>query len=246
MLMNELISIIIATVVVSLIGFVGIIFLFLRTSHSPRLLRLLLSLSSGVMLGEVFLHLLPEGIETLPVETFSVIILATILFYFAFEKIVHWHKHETDEHAHLPASTAYLSLIGDAVHNFIDGMVIAGAFIVNPVLGVTTTIAIISHEIPQELSDFAILLNSGFSKKKAVIANFAIALISVVGGIFGFYLSSISETLSAYAIPVAIGGFLYIAVSDLLPSLKEEPGKKESVLILLFVLLGVLLMSLVG
>ncbi len=244
--MYELLSIITATTVVSLIGFIGIIFLFFKTNPSPRLLRLLLSFSSGVMLGEVFLHLLPEGIETLPVEIFSLIILVTILFYFAFEKIVHWHKHETDEYSHIPVSTAYLSLIGDAVHNFIDGLVIAGAFIVNPILGVTTTVAIISHEIPQELSDFAILLSSGFSKRKAVLANFLIALTSVAGGIIGFYISSISETLSAYAIPVAIGGFLYIAVSDLLPSLKEEPGKKESVLILLFVLLGVVIMSLVG
>jgi len=244
--MNELISIVLATLFVSCVGFVGIFILLSKKFLSASVLRILLSVSSGVLLGEVFLHLLPEGVELLEIETFSMIILVTILIYFAFEKIVHWHTHDTDEHAHLPKSAAVLSLVGDAIHNFVDGLVIAGAFIASPALGISTTLAIISHEIPQELSDFAILIGSGMSKRKAILSNFLVALTALAGGLVGFFLNSISESISTYAIPVAIGGFLYIAVSDLLPSLKEEPGKKQSIMILASVIFGVLIMTLMG
>lgn len=242
--MNTLILTTIATSLVGLCGLIGIFALFTKKEISPRLLHLMIAFSSGALLGEAFIHMIPEAAETLDIRTISYIILATLIGYFVIEKLLHWHHHddtETDNHA-----IGVISLIGEAIHNFIDGFVVASAFVVSPALGIATTIAIITHEIPHELGNFAILIHSGFSKKQAVLWNFVIGLLAILGGIAGVLIGESVQKIAEYAVPFAAGGFLYIALSDLMPSLKHEVKGKNWIFSLFFVVLGCVLMFLVA
>ncbi len=135
-----------------------------------------------------------------------------------------------------------MNLISDAIHNFIDGLVIAAAFVSNFELGVATTIAIIFHEIPQEIGDFGVLLHSGFKKSKTILLNFATALSAIFGGVIGFVLSSYVETFVPLLIPIATGGFIYIASSDLIPEIRKVVDVKKSALTFIVFLSGIILM----
>lgn len=141
-------------------------------------------------------------------------------------------------------SFGYMNLIGDGVHNFIDGLIIAAAFLLNIKLGLVTTLAVALHEIPQEIGDFGVLLYSGWKKKKALIANFLTALTVVAGGLFGYFLAGKIDNLILFLMPFAAGGFLYIAASDLMPEIRKEPSLKKSLASFLIFLLGVLFMFL--
>jgi zinc and cadmium transporter len=160
--------------------------------------------------------------------------------FYILENVVHWrHCHDADCEAH---SFGYMNLIGDAVHNFIDGLVIAAAFISDFRLGVATTLAIISHEIPQEIGDFGVLLHSGFKKTKAILFNFITAFMIVVGGFVGFLVSSSVGSFVQLLLPIAAGGFIYIAASDLIPELRKVVDLRKSVSTFVFFLLGILMM----
>ena len=137
---------------------------------------------------------------------------------------------------------AYMNLIGDALHNFIDGLIIAASYLIDIPVGIATTIAVILHEIPQEIGDFGVLVYAGFSKKKAVLMNFITALTSVLGVIFALVLSNFVENIEGYLIALAIGGFLYIAGSDLIPELHKETKVSISLIQMLSFILGVLIM----
>lgn len=137
-----------------------------------------------------------------------------------------------------------MNLIGDGMHNFIDGLIIAGAFSADTHLGIITTIAIALHEIPQEIGDFGVLLHAGWSNKKALIANFMVALTSMAGGVIGYFLAQSSETFVLYLLPIAAGGFIYIGASDLLPELRKETVASRSLATLVLFLVGVGLMYL--
>jgi zinc and cadmium transporter len=205
-----------------------------------KILLILIGLSAGTLMGGAFIHLLPEAVEGNPgINAFLFVLVGFILF-FIIEKVLHWrhcHKGECDVH-----TFTYMNLIGDSIHNFIDGLIMAASFVISVPLGITTTIAISVHEIPQEIGDFGVLIYGGFSKKKALLLNFLIALTAVVGGIVGYIISSRIENVVLFILPFAAGGFIYIAATDLVPEIKKEMDMKKYMATLIVFILGILIM----
>jgi len=232
-----LIWIVLANIFVSLLAFVGILTLILKRKIFDKILLLLVSLSAGALMGGAFLHLLPEGFELLGEQVF-IYTLAGFVFFFFVEKVLHW-RHCHDDHCKVH-TFAYMNLFGDVVHNFIDGLVVAGAFVIDLHLGIVTTLAVILHEIPQELGDFGVLIHGGFSRLKALLMNFLVALTAVLGGIVGYFFSSLN--FSNYLIPIAAGGFIYISASDLVPEIRKEVNLKKAFYIFGVFILGIVLM----
>jgi len=236
----ELTYIILATIVVSLLSFIGIITLSLKDQKLNKILLFLIGLSAGTLMGGAFLHLLPEAVEGNPGLEVFILVLVGFITFFIIEKVLHWrhcHKGECEVH-----TFTYMNLIGDSIHNFIDGLIIAASFITSIPLGITTTIAISTHEIPQEIGDFGVLIYGGFSKKKALLLNFLIALTAVLGGLIGYLISNLIENMVLYILPFAAGGFIYIAATDLIPEIKKELNMKKYMATLLVFILGILIM----
>lgn len=238
--MPVLFWIISSTVIISACALIGILTLSLKDEFLNKTLTRLVALSSGALLGGAFLHLMPEGVEEMSSKIFFAIVLATIVFYLLIEKILHWrhcHKGLVCE-THAP-SIGYMNLLGDSVHNFIDGLIIAGAFMVDIKLGLITAIAMGLHEIPQEIGDFGVLLYAGFKKSRALFFNFLAALTTVAGGLTGWLLAHFSTGIEKYLLPIAAGGFLYIAVSDLLPELRKSVSLNKFFIDFIFLLIGI-------
>lgn len=241
--MTVLINIIIASFLISLGAVAGIFTLAMNEKKLNKILLFFVALSAGAMMGGAFLHLLPEAVEnnTKP-DAFSLTLLAFI-FFFLVEKFLHWrHCHKGHCEIH---SFGYMNLFGDAVHNFIDGLILAATFMTDFRLGAVTVLAIALHEIPQEIGDFGVLLYSGFKKTRALILNFLVALTVVAGGVTGYFLSVRIENLVAYLLPLAAGGFIYIAASDLMPEIRKEKNLGRSIMSFTVFLTGILLMYLV-
>ncbi len=241
----ELLSGLIAVLVVSGISLIGAVTLFFRNTRINSVLIYFVSFAAGAMFGDVFLHLIPEMIEegTYTLQT-SIIVLAGIVVSFILEKIIHWH------HCHLPIgkqhihSYAYMNVFGDILHNFIDGLIIGAAFLAGLPVGIATTVAVILHEIPQEISDIAIMLHGGMKKTRALLINFLTALTAIAGLLIAFALNAAIENMNAILLSFAAGSFIYIAGSDLIPELhKEESPRKNGIQLLLFVC-GIAAMSL--
>jgi len=201
---------------------------------------LLVSLSVGALLGGAFLHLLPELLEEGILKELFIFVLGGILLFFVLEKFVFWHHCHHAEHEHL--CFTYMNLVGDAVHNLLDGILLAGAFLIDINTGFATTIAVLLHEVPQEIGDFGVLLKGGFSKKKALFANFLTALTAFIGAGLALLFNSLIVGIIPILVAVAAGGFIYIAGTDLIPELHKNPKISESVLQLLFILIGIGLM----
>lgn len=242
--MSELLLIILSTFVLSLITFVAVILLSFKKEFLNKIIFSLVSVAAGTMLGSAFLHLIPEAIELLDAEIVLETVLFSVLGFYLLEQIMHWH-HSPDHKDHVHAF-GYLNLAGDIIHNFIDGLVIASAFIVDVRLGFVTLVALALHEIPQELSDFAVLIYAGFTRKKAILVNFFAGVSSVLGGIVGYFLSYSAADFIPYLLPVAAGGFLYIATSDLVPAIKKERGYRKSLLASAMLILGIGVSFLIG
>jgi zinc and cadmium transporter len=227
----------------SLLSLAGMLVFSIRKGFIERMMIFLISFSTGAMLGDVFLHMLPEMIEeTGFLERSWFLILGGVLASFILEKFIHWHHCHvmpTKEHYH-PVGT--MSLIGDLLHNALDGMLIAGAFMIDPTVGFATLAAVIVHEIPQEISDYALLIYSGYGKKKAIMFNLLASLSAFLGAIFVLGFSTVLPNLSLYLLPVAAGNFLYIAGSDLIPELHKETGIRRSTLQLLWMVCGIAFM----
>jgi zinc and cadmium transporter len=238
-LLNSLISVII----VSLISFVGIIFIFASEKTVNKILLLLVSFSAGSMMGTAFFHLIPEALSAESDFLFPAIyILAGFCLFFLIERILRWHhchKVECETHKHL----GQLNLIGDGIHNSLDGLVIISAFTVSPALGIPVVLSIIFHEIPQEIGDFGVLLYSGFRKTTALLYNFITALTALLGVIIGYFLLERVDSLTNFLLPFAAGGFIYIAASDLVPEIHQEKSLVKSIIsfIIFLVALGVML-----
>jgi zinc and cadmium transporter len=241
--MIKLAYIILTTFVIALIAFIGIFTLSLKDKVLDKILLVLVSLSAGALMGGAFIHLLPESIEKGgEVNPFIFVLIGFILF-FLIEKVLHWrhcHKGKCDVH-----TFHYMNLIGDSIHNFIDGLIIAASFIVSIPLGFTTTVAIAAHEIPQEIGDFGVLIYGGFNKKKALVLNFIVALTIILGGITGYFVSQNVENTVGFLIPFAAGGFIYIAATDLVPEIKKETNIKKSMATMLVFVCGIILMWLI-
>lgn len=244
--MSALIWIILSTFTISIFALVGVFTLSMKEDFLNKILLKLVALSSGALLGGAFLHLMPEGIEKMEPKTFFLAVLITIIAYLLIEKVLHWRHCHKGKHCDTHHTIGYMNLIGDGVHNFIDGLVIAAAFVINIPLGIITALAMALHEIPQEIGDFGVLIYSGFSKKSALFCNFLVALMTVVGGLFGYALARFSVGSEKYFIPIAVGGFIYIAASDLFPELRKSVGLKKFLSDFIFLLIGVSIMLLVG
>jgi len=238
--------IIISTFIVSLVSFVGISLLVYKSLLIDKILLYLISLSAGTMMGGVFLHLIPEAVNS--ADNISIIkyVLISFIFFLFLEHFINWHHCAyNSKKVSNKKSVGYLNLSADFVHNFIDGLIIAGSFVFDIKLGIVTSIAIAFHEIPQEIGDMGVLLHSGFSKSKALVLNFLTALSAVLGGIIGFYISDNSTSILPYLLCFAAGGFLYIGASDLIPEIRGHKQIKLTLFSSLFFLSGVLLMILI-
>lgn len=235
---------IISVLIVSLVSLIGVFTLSIKVEKLKKFLIFMLAFSAGVLLGDTFIHLFPEIAENGVALSSSVMVLFGIVFFFVIEKFIHWrhcHMPITKEHVH---PFAYMNLVGDGLHNFIDGMIISASYMTNIPLGIATSLAVILHEIPQEIGDFGVLLHGGFSKARAVFFNFVTALTAVLGAVVALVLGNFVESISSFLLPLAAGGFIYIAGSDLIPELHKETAWKNSLGQLLFFLLGIVVMAL--
>lgn len=242
--------------VISVLG--AAVFLLLPEGWIQRLLSPLVSFAIGALLGAAFLALLPHAFESFGAEAahrIPLVVLAGVLGFFLLEKLVLWrhcHSHECEvhgtEHDHPAAGHAHdassraagnLILIGDGIHNLVDGVLIAAAFMTDVHLGIVTSLAVIAHEIPQELGDFAILLHSGYSRARALLYNVLTSLTTVIGGVVAYFSLSFAQGAVPYVLAIAAASFIYIAVADLIPSLHKRPELLDTVQQVALILLGV-------
>jgi len=243
-MLNVWLYTILSVLIVSLISLIGVVALSIKQDKLEKILVYFISLSTGTLLGDAFIHLIPESFKESPGKLLTPLsILSGILIFFILEKFIHWrhcHKLPSEKHPH-PFS--YVILIGDGVHNFIDGMIIAAGFIVSIPIGLATTLAVIFHEIPHEIGNFGSLVYGGFSRMKALVFNFLSALFAVIGALsvlmINFNVSGISEVL----VPFAAGGFIYIASSDLIPEMHKHVEIKKSLGQLATFIIGIALMA---
>ena len=243
--------ILLSTFLISLIAFLGALTLFLKEKLLDKILLILVAFSAGALIGGAFLHLIPEAIskigssETDLLKIFLLVILGFCVF-FILEQFIRWHHHHTVHCEDCPkiAPFSYLILISDAVHNFIDGLIIAASFIIAFPVGVVTALAVALHEIPQEIGDYGVLVYGGFKKIKALFLNFLSAITVVFGGIIGFLLSEKIGQSIVFLLPFAAGHFIYISATDLIPEIKHRASDKKSILHFSVFLFGIFLMLL--
>jgi len=214
-----------ASLAVSLCSLSSAFALWLPAETLKRIVPFLVALAVGVLLGDAFIHLIPDAVARHgSVSDVCLTVLVGVFGFFVLEKLVRWrHDHNVDTRPGaeiLPL--AKMNLIGDAIHNFVDGILIAGSFLADPILGWTTTLAIVAHEVPQELGDVGALLRGGYRPRQAVLYNFYCSLSVLPGALFTLLLSQVAESSLLVLLPVAAGGFIYIAASDLIPVLHER------------------------
>lgn len=235
-----------ATLAVSAISLVGVISLALKDAILNKVVFYLVAISAGSLMGGAFLHLIPEAVESTgdghdADKIFAAALVGFALF-FVLERVLHWHhchKHGGDCSVH---TFTYLNIIGDGLHNFIDGIVIVAAFSLSTELGIATTVGVIVHEIPQEISDFGVLIYGGFSKMKALALNFLSATFAVLGSLFGFALINFAQGLMPLIVALTAGGFIYVSASDLIPELHKESKFPKSLIAFVCFFVGVGLM----
>lgn len=216
-----------ATLIVSLMSFVGVLTLVMKRKLLESVVLVLVSFAAGALLGSSFFHLIPEALKEGGPVFFMVIV--GIVVFFVIETYLHWYHHCHAGHIHghhkhkCPIKPmGYLNLFGDGVHNFVDGMIVASAFMVDFGLGAITTLAVVFHEIPQEIGDFGVLIYSGFKRGQALFFNFLSALTAILGVVATYMFAANVESVTPYLVPFAAGGFLYIAMADLMAEIKEE------------------------
>jgi zinc and cadmium transporter len=248
-----------AVAVVSIVSLVGALALTLPGLRSHRFLLVLVAMAAGTLVGDAFFHLIPEAShswEGAGLASMGIWIVAGFLAFFTLEVVLRarhahveladaedGHRHGAGHgHAEAIAPYAWTNLIGDAVHNFLDGAVIAAAFLVDVPTGIATTIAVVIHEVPQELGDFAVLLRAGMGTGKALLFNFGSALLSVLGAVLVLALPFDTEAMATYALPLIAGAFLYIAAADLIPELHHHSRGREASALLAAFIVGIAIM----
>ncbi len=212
-----------ASLLVSLVSLSGVFTLWIQPNRLRAVIPLLVSLAVGVLLGDAFLHLIPEAAQQLgSVTDTCLFVLVGILLFFSIEKVVRgYRRHQVYDPTmpSAPQAGGRMNLVGDAIHNFTDGVLIAGSFAADPVLGVATTAAIVVHEIPQEIGDVGVLIHSGYSPRRAVLLNFFCALTVIAGALATLVAGHWMTNTLPYLLPIAAGGFIYIAAADFIPAL---------------------------
>jgi zinc and cadmium transporter len=249
--MTPFVSSILAGLVVAAMALVGFGSLLIAKSRLEKFLLAIVAFAAGGLLGGAFFHLLPEGME-LNENALPIALLGLIVFFVLDSLLWVYHCHAGhrlhDAHKHGHAScppekpVGWLNLVGDAIHNLTDGVVIASAFLVNPALGWVTTMAVALHEVPQEIGDFGILIHSGMDRRKALILNSLVALTVLVGIVCVFVAQEYVSGITAYTLPFAAGGFIYMACTNLLSEIKEESSMKRRAVQFIFFLLGIALL----
>ena len=229
--------------VVSLISLIGVATLGIAQVRMQRILFYLISFSAGALLGDVFIHILPEIMGGEAALTSGVYVLAGIMLFFVLERGLLWH-HSHRSHKEEVHTMVYLTIIGDALHNFLDGVAIAAAFLVSIPIGVATATAVIFHEIPQEIGQFAILVHGGWSRTKALLYNFFSALTAIVGALLVLIVSQSFIEAPTILLGLGAASFIYVAMSDLIPELQKESDTGRSVLQLFSMLAGIAVMAL--
>lgn len=237
-----LVSILTATIAISTISLLGAFFFIAKKMVSKKITIYSVSFAAGVLLTTAFLDLLPEALEQ--EKNIFLPVLVGILVFFFMERFLLWFHHH--DHTHDIKPSAALIIVGDGLHNFFDGVAIAAAFLTNSTIGLTTTLAIVAHEVPQEIADFSILIGGGMTKNKALFFNFLSALTAVAGGILGFYFLRLFEKITPIALSFTAGVFIYIACSDLIPDLHQDFKKQKRLTQSLPFILGVLIMILIN
>lgn len=237
-------QIILSILIVSAISLVGVLYLAISLPRLQKILLWFVSFAAGTLLGDVFLHLLPELVEENEfTASLSLTMLGGILLFWVIEKFIHWRHCHTPSSVEHPHPLAFMNLIGDALHNFLDGMIIAAAWLASPAVGIATTIAVVFHEIPQEISDFGVLIHAGLSRTKAVLFNLLSALTALAGAGIVMWLQETSERTTPWLVAATIGGFIYIATADLFPELKKDSRLRGAFQQLIGILLGVGVMA---
>lgn len=256
--MSTLAYILVSVIIVSLVSLVGIVALVMKPKLLNNILFMLVSFAAGAMLGAAFLDLLPEALEHVEeagghAGDVFVFVLGGIVLFFILETFLYWyHCHggkcerhtalkgsHKSGHQHVKMPFTYLNLVGDGVHNFLDGVIIATSYLVSIPLGIVTSLAVIFHEIPQEIGDFGILVYGGFSRMQALFYNFLSALTAIAGAVLAYYFATTVEHFTEWLVPFAAGGFIYIASVDLLPELHQTTNFRKAALQLGCFLLGI-------
>src|SRR3989344_4526935 len=253
--MGNILYILGSVVVVSLISFVGALTLSFREERLARIVFILVAIATGALLGDAFFHLIPEAYEKIQnPKTISLLIILGMLVFFVLEKVLRWHHHHGQHHDHDnesdkggardPKYLGRLILVSDGLHNLIDGIVIGASYFISVEIGLATTLAVILHEIPQEIGDFGVLVHSGYRARQALWFNFLSAATSFAGAILVIALGSFPEYILDWIIPFAAGIFIYIASLDLVPELHRSSGKKFGTVFkeLLGICVGILVM----
>ncbi len=244
-----------ATIFGGILSVLGAALLALNSS-SQRYVGAMVSYAIGALLGAVFLNILPEAIKlTNNVATFSATLLGGILLFFILEKLVLWrHCHHDHCEAHEPkvelehdhGRSGLMIMLGDTFHNFVDGVIIAAAFLTDIQLGIVTSMAIFAHELPQEVGDFAILLHSGYSKLQALKLNLISSFASVAGGVLGYFTLQTAQSWIPSLLALAAASMIYVAVADLIPGLHKRAQLKDTLQQVVLILLGVGSVALMG
>jgi zinc and cadmium transporter len=238
---------ILSVLIVSLISLIGVLFIIIKTDKLSRIILLLVGFAAGALFGDAFIHLLPEAFREFENSLMvSLLVILGILIFFILEKFLRW------RHCHIPTSKerphpmVTMNLIGDLIHNLIDGMIIGASYMVSIPIGLATTIAVIMHEIPQEIGDFGVFIHGGLDVKKALLLNFLSALTAIIGGIISLIVGPIVKNYALTLLPLTGGGFIYIAGSDLIPELQGCETLTASSLQLLAMIAGASMMLLLA
>jgi zinc and cadmium transporter len=233
-----------SVVAVSLVSLAGVFTLSLREAFLRKYIFILISLSVGALMGDAFIHLIPEALESFANPALaSMLVIAGIMAFFAIEKFFHWHHHGEDVgQPHGVHPLGKLILLSDGIHNITDGIIIGASFLVSVPVGIASTLAVVLHEIPQEVGDFAVLLHAGYSRAKALWFNFLSALTALVGVLIAWMIGGAGESFNAWVLSLVAGGFIYIAIADLVPELHKTKEIKHSLAQIAVVIFGVLAM----
>jgi zinc and cadmium transporter len=234
-----------SVILVSLLSLVGIFTLSFNRERLRKVLIFLVAFAVGALFGDVFIHLLPGSFEKFGANlTVSLLVISGFMMFFVLEKFIRWRHVGGAAHEQRIRPVVTMNLIGDAAHNLIDGMLIAASYMVSIPIGITTTLAIVLHEIPQEIGDFGILIHGGLSVKKALSFNLLAALMAVIGAVITMIIGEQFESFATYLLPVTAGGFIYIAGPDLIPELQQEVRVTNSIWQFSAIFLGVVIMAL--
>ncbi len=253
MLQAVQINILLATLIVSFFSLSGILALSLREDTLHKILFFLIAFSAGTILGAALFDLLPEAIEHLEESIVFLYIASGFVAFYFLERFIYWyhgHGHHEDllefSEEQRTKGFAYLNVLGDGIHNFIDGMIIAASFNADFSVGIATTIAVIFHELPQEMGDYGVLVYAGFNRARALLLNFGAALSVVLGGLFAIFFLEAVEALSGTLIAFSAGAFLYLSASELVPELQKEEDFWRSLMQFVIFLLGLIVIWYLG